>query len=289
MMLHRVFELQSYSKYDDKIFQTPGSNSFASVGHQPMGEPWEDFYRRKQQEPGLHLIKTHDAPLDGNPAIYVVRNGFAAVNSYRDFCRVYDRKDYPLEDLILGSGGPYPSWGAHLDGWNPRQRPNTLLLKYRDLLENPDICLSQLAGFLNRPRQQPWTNNFTALHQESPDFFRRGKLEPTPASYTPAQLELFELIHGDWLAELGYTMNQSIRHPLCRTLRAAIQPRDAMLAHQQALDSANREIAVQTAAAVARLGEILRKEQEIRNLKHICDEREQLIQRLSSPAERRTG
>ena len=289
IMLHRVFELQSYSKYDDKLFQMLGTPAFASVGHQPLGEPWEEFYHHQRQKPGLHIIKTHDAPPDDAPAIYVVRNGLVSVSSYLDYCRVYDRKDYLLEDLILGTRGPFPSWGAHLDAWNPWQRPNTLVLKYRDLVEDPESCLSQLATFLDRPQRRPWNNNFPELNQAIPDFFRVGQIEPNPATYTAGQLELFELMHGDWLADLGYSLSPNSRHALCRTLRNAIHSRDMQLASQEAQTAAIQEAAIQTAAAAARLAEILHKEREIQNLKRICDEREELIQRLSAPLRRRVG
>jgi len=290
MMLHRVFELPSYSKYDDQIFLDAADPTYSAVGHQPMGDAWEVFYRAKLKAKGLYLIKTHEAPLDDEPAIYIVRNGLTAVDSYRHYSRAFDHKDYALEDLILGSRGPYLSWGANLDAWNPRRRARTLVLVYRDLVSQPEQCLDQLADFLGRKRRGAWTNDFQALNGANPKFFRRGQVEPDPASFTPEQLELFDLVHGDWLVELGFSRTPASRHRHGRALRAALMSQDILQAHQQALIAATHETAIQATAATARLEEILLKDREIQNLKRICDEREELIKRLSAPrSTRRNG
>ena len=219
-----------------------------------------------------------------------MRNGLTAVDSYRHYCRAFDQKDYALEDLILGTRGPYLSWGAHLDAWNPRRRARTLVLVYRDLVGEPERCLDQMAEFLGRKRRHTWTNDFPTLSEANPNFFRRGQVEPDPASYTPGQRELFDLVHGDWLAEFGYSSTRSSRHQHCRSIRAAIQSADIIRANQQALATAHQQVAIQSAAAAARLAELVQKDREIQDLKRTCDERDVLIKRLSAPrVTRRTG
>jgi Sulfotransferase domain len=281
MMLRRVFELSSYSIYDDKIFLGSGAVSYSAVGHQPMGFDWDDFYHAKLKAKELQIIKTHEPPLDDEPAIYVVRNGLAAVDSYHHYRRTFDGKDDTLEDLILGARGPYLSWGAHLDAWNPRRRARTLVLTYEDLVGEQEMCLDQLVDFLGRKRQNAWANNFQSLHQTNPDFFRRGETACDPDSYEPEQRDLFDVIHGDWLNDFSYVKSSSSRHRFCRSIRASISSLDTR-PDQFALAAARRDIANLSAAASDRLHELQLKDREIRNLKRVCDEREELIKSLTS-------
>lgn len=279
-MLRRVFELSSYSIYDDRIFLGPGAESYSSVGHQPMEKDWNDFYQVKLKTKELHVIKTHESPLDDQPAIYVVRNGMAAVDSYQHYRRTFDQKEDRLEDLIIGARGPFLSWGAHLDAWDPPRRANTLLLKYEDLVGDHEKSLVQITDFLGRKRQNTWSNDFGAMHRTNPDFFRRGQPGYDAERYSPEQLDLFDLLHGDWLSELGYIKSHLGRHRFCRSIRAAISSLDTR-SDKLALAAARRDIVTLAAAANERLFEIQLKDQEIRNLKRVCDEREELIQSLT--------
>jgi hypothetical protein len=88
MMFHRVFVLPSRSQYVDKIVQTPDVAAFASAGHQPTDESWEDLYRHKRQQPRRDLTNTRHVRLDDNPPSHVGRKGFTSVNSDRHFFRV---------------------------------------------------------------------------------------------------------------------------------------------------------------------------------------------------------
>lgn len=281
MMLKRVFGISSHSKYDDKIFTKPGDDSFSAVGHLAMGCSWDAFYRDMSESSTPCLVKTHEGPQDDGAAIYVVRNGLTAVASHQQFCKIFDQQDFSLEELILGIRGPYPSWGAHLDAWDPVRRPRTLILTYESLVNEPERCLDQMADFLKMRKIRSWSNDFDNLHQANPAFFRRGQIEPEPGGISPDTRELFDLIHGDWMAKLGYSDAVTSRHQFCRSVRAAIRGTDQYEIIRQTLTAAQQEIAIQTAAAADRLNELLCKENEIRKLKQACDEREEIIRRLS--------
>jgi len=54
-----------------------------------------------------------------------------------------------MSNIIEGKH-KFGKWCDHLESWNPLERPNTLLLKYEDILENLDSILIKLRDFLDR-------------------------------------------------------------------------------------------------------------------------------------------
>jgi hypothetical protein len=150
-----------------------------------------------------YFVKTHEAPPDSQPAIYIVRNGLAAVRSYKHYLSDVNRLEYSLDQVVLGQP-LFGSWGSHLDAWNPLNRPRTLVLKYEDLIHSPDRELDRVQSFLRLPRLRKWTNNFDKLHAANPRMFRQGPGVAAGYGFTEPQLQLFSALHGDWMSRLGY-------------------------------------------------------------------------------------
>ena len=161
----------------------------------------------------VHLVKTHDWPEDNAKAIYVVRNGLAAIRSYKHFLRDVEKCDFSLDQVILGEP-LYGSWGSHLDAWNPPERPNTLVIRYEDLVERPEQELQKVAEFTGFTKQAEWVNNFDELHAAHPNMYRQGPGIPPEEGFTEEQQQLFWSLHGDWMAKFGYS------RPVCTTARA---------------------------------------------------------------------
>lgn len=92
------------------------------------------------------LIKTHNRCKDAHRAIYVVRDGRAAVASLWKFL---DGK-HSLRDVVEGRTA-FGLWQDHLDSWNPTNRADTLLLRYERITADPLAAIESLAGFLGRP------------------------------------------------------------------------------------------------------------------------------------------
>ena len=90
----------------------------------------------------IPLIKTHEAPTDASPAIYIVRNGEAATLS---LCQFYP--ETPLEIVIEGRHR-FGTWASHLQLWKPWERPNTLLLRYEDMVSDLPGSLDKISHFL---------------------------------------------------------------------------------------------------------------------------------------------
>ena len=93
-------------------------------------------------EGNIPLIKTHEAPANDSPAIYIVRDGKAATLS---LCQYYP--ETPLE-IVIGGRHRFGTWSNHLQLWQPWQRPDTLLLRYEDLVDDLPGSLEKISSFL---------------------------------------------------------------------------------------------------------------------------------------------
>lgn len=136
-ILWHCFGLRTASIYPDDL----GGNRLLGkmVGHIELsaGERFE--------KAELPLVKTHHPPADQNKAIYIVRDGRAATVSLWHF---YNRK-MAIKDIITGKHTSF-TWSFHLELWNPLRRPNTLLLKYEDLLDDLPTVLDKVGDFIDR-------------------------------------------------------------------------------------------------------------------------------------------
>ena len=95
------------------------------------------------QKNSIPIIKTHKLNQDENRSIYIIRDGRAASVSLWNF---YGKK-IPIKDIILGNHR-FGTWKDHLISWNPLKRPNTLLIKYEDILCNFEYVLNSIETFL---------------------------------------------------------------------------------------------------------------------------------------------
>ena len=204
LILHRAFGRATVSAHaDDAADIGADPATAAAVGHRPLGEPWSAAYARLSADAGLHLVKTHDAPPDAARAVYVVRDGRVACRSFHQY--LHDFGGDPaatVADVILGTTA-FGSWGEHLDRWDPLGRPDTLVLRYEDLLTDPRTGIERLAAFTGMTPAADWHNDFGRLHAMNPRFFRAGATDPTKV-LSASDAALFWAEHGDWMGRLGY-------------------------------------------------------------------------------------
>lgn len=158
---------------------------------------------------GVWLVKTHECPsqlaCSTAPAIYILRDGRETCVSYwkflQDLCGV---TFVSLEDVIRGRV-PFGDWGWHLEAWNPRQRPNTLLLRYEDMVEDLPVVISRVAEVLHVEPRQTHIASWSEFHNCDPLFFRAGTNETWRELMTDGDLALFDKLHGPTMREYGYT------------------------------------------------------------------------------------
>ena len=201
-LLHQVFGLPSHSQHNDPIIGS-GPQVSAIVGHTPVGGDWAETMQRLQAEATLRVVKTHAPPADAAPAIYVVRDGRAALVSHRHYLQRLHGQAYSLRQLSDATH-PMLDWSGHLARWNPLRRPGTLVLRYEDILQAPDRVIALLAGFLGRAPVAAWANPFEALNRLMPAFFRQASNAANIAEWRSEDLLAFQARHGTWMRRLGY-------------------------------------------------------------------------------------
>jgi hypothetical protein len=205
-MLRSVFGLNSYSKYEASAARSPkgmADDLVSTIGAVSYEGDYPEFFAAAEADPATVLVKTHDQPENGGKAIYVVRNGLVATDSYRHYRVQIDEQTAPWSEIVNG-GTPFNNWSLHLDAWNPLDRPDTLLLTYEGLVSDPATAHGQIAEFLGIAPIATWTDPWANLNAARPDFFRRGKAS-IPETLTAEEIEIFMARHGDWMRRLQYT------------------------------------------------------------------------------------
>ncbi|WP_308424038.1 sulfotransferase domain-containing protein [Caulobacter rhizosphaerae] len=204
-VLQSVFGLKSYSKYEAKASRSPkgmADHLVSAIGAVSYDGDYPEFYASAQADPGVTVVKTHDQPEDGGQAIYVVRNGLVATDSYRHYRIQIDEQHAPWPEIVNG-GTPFNNWSLHLDAWNPLERPDTLLLTYEALVREPTAAHARIAEFLDVEPVAAWVDPWASMNAARPDFFRRGQAG-VPDTLTGEEIEIFMARHGEWMRRLGY-------------------------------------------------------------------------------------
>ena len=109
----------------------------------------------------------------------------------------------------------FGSWTDHFKAWAPKQRPNTLLVHYEDMVRDRSYVIKPVAEFLELPVLSSETPSFTELQAISPRFFRSGSDTANVAELQGEALDLFWIMHGELMVELGYV--DSVPTPIARS------------------------------------------------------------------------
>lgn len=146
----------------------------------------------------LMLLKTHGRPQDTNKAIYVVRNGVDATASFHD----HGKRTIPIETLINGRPG-LPTWSGHIAWWNPKERPDTLLLRYEEMVADMSCAIDQIAAFIGidaKSRTIPSRDELAAVDGK----WIRSANAPDRTRLTPAQVDAFWRVNEATMRTYGY-------------------------------------------------------------------------------------
>jgi hypothetical protein len=189
--LWHCFGLRSASVYPRDLGGNRALEEY--VGHIEHGPQLPGRLR----ENGVPLIKTHGPPKDLNPAIYIIRDGRAACVSLWRF----GDKAIPLGAVIEGRHR-FGTWADHVRAWDPRRRPNTLLLRYEDLRDDLPACLAGISRFLGRRIVGDRLPDRNAIAASDGKWVRRES--SWQAELGGSDLARFNEIGGDILATYGY-------------------------------------------------------------------------------------
>ena len=200
IVLNNVFGLKSTSLYkgENTVFDQ-FSDVSALIGHDE-DRSGEKQLSHERSEPDL--IKTHGAPIDDAPSIYIVRDGRMAVVSYYYYLKSFTSDEVGFEDIISGKQWP-GSWSEHFKSWNPVNRKQTLLLRYEDLRDDVEGECRKLGEFLQVEPRQAFNISFSELQKLNPKFFRSSDDAKSLADIAPF-IDLFLEHHGPTMRELGY-------------------------------------------------------------------------------------
>lgn len=190
-ILWHCFGLRSASIYRSDLGGNEALEEY--VGHIEHGPGAREQLRQN----GMALIKTHEHPKDANPAIYIVRDGRAACVSLWHF----GGQTIPLEAVIEGRHR-FGTWADHVRAWNPKYRPNTLLLAYEGLRHDLPDSLGRIGRFLQRPlvRERPPDRDVIAAS----DGRWVRKESRWQAELAGRDLARFNELNADVLQEYGY-------------------------------------------------------------------------------------
>ena len=204
IILYRSFGLHTFSLYEDSDDVGVDPILAKLVGHRSRGMAPEDFKSMARTRPDPFFVKTHgeSEAKDDAKAIYVVRDGRAAVASYFHYRKDIVKEDVSLAQVVKGdvwSGG----WSDHVHAWVFSDRPNTLVVKFEDLVAENAETLDRIADFIALPILARSSIAFDQLQAVAPAFFRKGS-SANAAELDAGCSELFWSLHGETMIRLGY-------------------------------------------------------------------------------------
>lgn len=192
MVLKDVFGINSHSLYTEEELVFLFGEQAAT-----FAKEWDsEKYNELKDSDDLHIIKTHDMPIDCNPTIFVVRDGLEASVALSHFWKI------PVKNVISGHGR-FGSWSGFYYAWEPIVRPYTLIVKYEELEADANAVAVRLGEFLARKPQKLFENKFEEAKDQFPKLFndREGCSDCT---ITADENRLFWRCHGLAMRELGY-------------------------------------------------------------------------------------
>jgi len=195
-----------------------GYDSYTEAGARvaPLGtyskvidEPLDDFRVRASERDEVVFVKTHDAPPDDSPALYVVRDGRLALTSFARYEEAFspESRFRSLHALILGFHH-YGGWTEHYRAWHDRSSSAPILtLEYSDLFDASTETLGKIASFIGHTGEiQPWVNPIGPLRAEQPTIVGEGRrLWAGDPVWDPTSDAMFWQLHGALMGELGFS------------------------------------------------------------------------------------
>lgn len=204
-ILKRCFNLDSYA--DEPIHvQSLIRSDNNLIGHKDLPTSWEEFYEFSKNSDQLFLVKTHLPPKDTQPYIYVVRDGRSAIKSYKKYYERYlPKHNVNLYQLIAGDDA-YGDWSSHYKSWVERDSIKGMIVKFENLGNISEEFLGQIASFISYQGDiSKWHNPFDTLSLLEPGFFREGNKTFTQDKEWPNLVSyFFNFFHFKLLSHLSY-------------------------------------------------------------------------------------
>lgn len=224
LLLHHAAGFESATIYDDSLMMRIGAAGI--VGHKVRSQSLDEL--QAGAEP--HFIKTHELPSDGNPAVYVVRDGRDVLVSYAHFLndtakskQLLQRARRKLMEQIgidayrrtlaklIVDRQKWGGWSNHVLSWaHNRRAAVTAIVRYEDLVAQPfDTLRRSLEELSIQPDAfQDRPPDFSELHRRWPGFFRKGVTGSWREEMPDDLQELFWEQHAAAMNAFGYNRNE---------------------------------------------------------------------------------
>jgi hypothetical protein len=95
-------------------------------------------------------------------------------------------------------------WSENVEAWALSERPNTLVLRFEDLVTDHMKCIELLAEFVGIKMLVRERIDFSELQSVAPSFFRKGSNTSNIAELEASCAGLFWSLHGKTMMRLGY-------------------------------------------------------------------------------------
>ena len=241
------------NKLQGQVSQSDGMLMWFQMLDKRPCEEWttEDVARMRPKvneliargQTGTVFCKTHNAMVTayGFPtinlqvtsgAIYIVRNPLDLASSLADYSGITVEKAVDwleTDDLETESDAAFNhiklrlgSWSQHVESWTGRPNPGLHVVRYEDMLANPEKAFGEVSRFLrlkssrqrllravrnssfDTMRRQEERHGFVerSAHQER--FFRRGTAGGWKEELTDEQVRRICEVHGEQMKRFGY-------------------------------------------------------------------------------------
>lgn len=199
-----VFGIETYSdeKKPENVWKRDSGDI---VGHIEFVGKWDEVYKQMKLSDRIYYVKTHLPPLDNSQAIYIVRDGrMSSISYYHYMNKFFPEANRTILDILVGNDY-YEDWTTHFNHWNPINRPNTLLIKFEDILLKSDQVITKIENFLDIKKITEWKNPFDELNNKDPKFFRQGQTSwQNSNEWSYLHEMVFQVKHLPLMNLLGY-------------------------------------------------------------------------------------
>ena len=209
VILNSVFDIKTYSIYDDKGDIGADEKTSKVVGHEFLPENFD--IQKARDEENTYYIKTHellDNRVDDNDkVIYLIRDGRESTLSFTKHINTFSNQNPQLIDTIYGNTF-IGNWGGHVKSWDPKNRNNTLLIKFETLIKEPIKYIEILSKFLQIKPTGDKIPTFEELKKINPKFFRSGKTNSWEEVYSEDEHISFWFKNSQIMFDYGYEYNK---------------------------------------------------------------------------------
>jgi hypothetical protein len=195
-IIHQSFGITTFSRYAEKQL-----DPILGEGLSKFSEEYRKHevvqYKWLRENDAMAIMKTHEIPVDDGPAIFVVRDGRDAAAAVSHFWKI------PIKYAIAGQY-QFPGWSDYFWAWNPLERPNTILVRFEDMVADGNkVAREQLAPFFGVEPVAEFVDRFEENQKNYPQLFH----DPGTcweSRMTESDLDLFWKCHGSVMKVLGY-------------------------------------------------------------------------------------